>query len=645
MQPKTLGRYRIIRELGRGAMGRVFLAHDPEIDRHVAIKTLQILSAAPQDQRESARQRLKREARAAGKLLHPGIVTLFDFGEAGGEMYLAMEYVEGQTLDAFCGRETLLPAATAVELVACTAEALDYAHRAGVVHRDIKPANLMRVGDGNVKIMDFGLARAAEAQVTQDGALFGTPSYMAPEQIRGKDLDGRSDLFSLGVVLFEMLTGEKPFAGDSISSIIYRIVHEDPSDPADAPASIPEELRAFLLRALAKTPDARFADGREFAAALRGAARSIATIDEQPDSVPAETSTPDVATGKSLPAPPVSRPKRGSPMPYIVGIVLLLVAAAVAGYVYREELGLFGPSGPSEPSEAAEVWAEATVRTEPAGVPVLLDGEPLDPMLEGRARYLVREPAAVLTAEYGCRRVERPLQLADDLQEVVLVFDPTELEWTVDAGVAGARVRLNGESGGDSPAALSFDLCRDNVVELEAPGYRTASVRLPGQVSPLEARSLLTAVEMQPLPKGKLIMPARRFDVAYYVNGKKIGPKQKEIELLEGEHDVRLRNDKYWIDVRKKVRIEGGQASQLDVEPPPLTELVVQAFPANCKVHLRRPRGKWKYVDETPLRRKLAVGTYEVRVTLNPTGQSELRSIKLEPGVNPPLRVAFGKSS
>jgi protein kinase-like protein len=192
MQPRTLGRYEILGELGRGAMGRVLLAYDPQIDRKVAIKVVQGL--VPLD--DAARARFLGEARSAGRLLHPGIVTLFDAGETERTPYLAMEYVQGDSLDRFCAPDALLPVPVVVELVARAAEALGYAHRSGVVHRDIKPANLMRVDDSIVKIMDFGLAGGAEAGLGSEGGLLGSPSYLAPEQIRGGAVDGRGDLFS-----------------------------------------------------------------------------------------------------------------------------------------------------------------------------------------------------------------------------------------------------------------------------------------------------------------------------------------------------------------------------------------------------------------------------------------------------------------
>lgn len=178
-------------------MGRVFLAHDPQIDRRVAVKTVQGFASVPDETQADALEGFLREVRAAGKLSHPGIVTIFDVGQDDDQLYLAMEYVEGVTLDNFTRPGALLPVAEVLDLVARAAEALDYAHGMGVIHRDIKPANLMRVDEGSVKIMDFGLAQPPESQMTQDGSLFGTPGYMSPEQIRGGAVDGRSDLFSL----------------------------------------------------------------------------------------------------------------------------------------------------------------------------------------------------------------------------------------------------------------------------------------------------------------------------------------------------------------------------------------------------------------------------------------------------------------
>ena len=274
--PKTLGRYRILGEISRGAMGRVYLAHDPHIDRRVAIKTIHPVEGLSEADAQENRLRFIREAQAAGRLQNPGIVTIYDVGVHDGTSFIAMEYIEGETLEAFTRPGALLPVTHVVDLMAQACDALDYAHQEKVVHRDIKPANLMILKNGQLKITDFGLAKNPSSSLTQDGTLMGTPNYMSPEQIMGRPLDGRSDLFSIGAVLYEMLTGNKPFTGESVTTIIYRIIHEEPQHPKLAMPSVPESLSRVVSKALDKNPGNRFQTGREFAAALRG--RKAATM-------------------------------------------------------------------------------------------------------------------------------------------------------------------------------------------------------------------------------------------------------------------------------------------------------------------------------------------------------------------------------
>jgi predicted Ser/Thr protein kinase len=633
MHPETLGRYRIEKELGRGAMGRVFVAHDPQIDRRIAVKTIQIFSALPVAERDEAREAFLREARAAGKLIHPGIVTLFDVGETEGLLYLAMEYVEGPTLDRYGRRDRLLPVADVVALVASVAETLHYAHGAGVIHRDIKPANLIHMGGHKVKVMDFGLARPAEAQLTQDGALLGTPSYMSPEQIRSQGVDGRSDLFSLAVVLFELLTGERPFPGKQISSIIYRIVNEEPRDARELNERVTPELDGFLKRALQKDPAQRFADGAAFAAALREAA-GTAAVSAGSRPAAARAGATAGATAAALPSAQATRPRRTSARPFLLAALLLIVAAAAAAYHYREQLGWFEP---------AEVWWETAVRVEPPEAELLLDGEPLDPAAGGVVRFRPEGPYGVLTATVGCRVVERPLGPEDAGGEVVLVVDPVEMHWTPTAELADTSVRLNGDAVSAEGARL--DLCRDNTVRVEAEGFEPATVEIPAQATPLEARTLLGGVQLAEIPRGLLKLPEQRFDVVYYVDGERLEKGRRELELAAGEHEVRFKNEYFWVDVVQRIQVPAGETVAPALEPPALTELVVQAFPSNCKVYLRRPGGKWRYVDDTPSRRKVAVGRYELRVELNPTGETKDQEITLRAGENPPVRVAFGRRS
>ena len=232
----TLGRYEIIKELGHGAMGTVYMGKDPSINREVAIKTLSYAEVEPQELNE-VKDQFFREAEAAGKLSHPKIVTIYDVGEDHDMAYIAMELLEGEDLTKFCNKENLLAPHRVLNVGASVAEALDYAHKQGVVHRDIKPANIIMQKNDQVKVADFGIARVMSSSTkTQTGVIFGTPNYMSPEQVAGKKVDGRSDLFSLGVVLYEMLSAEKPFKGDSITTLMYAITNNSyPPLPEIAP--------------------------------------------------------------------------------------------------------------------------------------------------------------------------------------------------------------------------------------------------------------------------------------------------------------------------------------------------------------------------------------------------------------------------
>jgi hypothetical protein len=642
MASKRIGRYEIQSELGRGAMGRVFLAHDPQIDRKVAIKIIQSFAALGGADLEEARARFLREARAAGKLIHPGIVTLFDVGEVNDLLYLAMEYVEGETLDHCCRPESLVPATVAVELVAGAAEALAYAHGAGIVHRDIKPANLMRTSETTAKIMDFGLARGAEANLTQDGALLGTPAYMAPEQIRGQKIDGRSDLFSLGVVLYELLTGHKPFSGDSISSVIYRIVNEDPREARSVRPDLDPELSRLLVRALAKRPEDRFQSGEEFAAALRLAAERLVTpTDTQPVSAvtAAGASAKQSITEREIPPTEKKPPRRSSARPFVLGIVLLLIAAIAGGYHFRDELGI------TEMMRREPIVYEATVRVEPAEATVAFNGEPLDPAAGGLIRFGAEDPPGHLVAEYGCRRNEHQVTAADAGGEIALVLEPVEMSHVLDPGEVRAAVRLNGSDLGAMPVDLALDLCQENTVILSASGYHDLEVVIPPGATPLEARTLLADANLATIPMGALVLPDGAVRLTYFVNGEKLDRSQRRLDLPEGTHKVRAINGSLFIDVTQTVEVVADQEVAADIRLPALTTLVVFAYPPNAKVDLRRPGGRWIYLEDVPVRHRLATGKYEVRVTLKPTGEVRKREIELVPGENPDIRISFGGRS
>jgi CHASE2 domain-containing sensor protein len=265
----TLGRYVVESELGRGAMGIVYLGKDPKINRTVAIKTLDLSAEFEQNEIQSVKERFFREAETAGRLNHPGIVTIFDAGEEHDLAYIAMEFLEGEDLSEILLRKKKTDPAWVLHIISEAADALDYAHHQDVVHRDIKPANIMyNDSDQSIKITDFGIARITASNRTKTGVVLGTPSYMSPEQLSGKHIDGRSDLFSLGVMMFEMLTGEQPFGGDSLASLMYQITNEKHPDINKLRADLPKCIKPIIDKALQKNPKKRFQTGAEFKEAV-----------------------------------------------------------------------------------------------------------------------------------------------------------------------------------------------------------------------------------------------------------------------------------------------------------------------------------------------------------------------------------------
>ena len=267
---KRFGRYQVVGELGRGAMGVVYKAHDPQIERMVAVKTVSLWEQEHEAEKEF-RLRFINEAQAAGRLHHAGIVSVFDVGEKSEdqEPYIVLEYVAGESLNRILAREKKLPLPKALRLAEEIAEALDYAHKQGVVHRDIKPANILVTEDGHAKIADFGIAKLNLAHFTLPGKVLGTPAYMAPEQLTGEGADGRSDLFSLGVILYVMVTGHSPFPGNSATTVCFKVATREPVAASAFDLSLPPQLDAVISQAITKDPAERYQSGAEFAEDLR----------------------------------------------------------------------------------------------------------------------------------------------------------------------------------------------------------------------------------------------------------------------------------------------------------------------------------------------------------------------------------------
>ena len=302
-----LGRYEIIGELGHGAMGVVYKAKDPLIDRILAIKTISLSLAM--DEQDEYEARFYQEAKAAGRLSHPNIVTVFDVGKSGDIAYIAMEFLQGRELRDILSEEKRLPVSQVISIARQVAHGLSYAHEHGIVHRDVKPSNIMLIRDGLVKITDFGIARMPSSTIrTQAGVVLGSPKYMSPEQVLGTSIDQRSDIFSLGVMLYEMLVGRAPFAGDSVNAVMYQTMHTDPPPPGTLNPEVPARLDLIVAKALAKKPEDRYQSARELAddlRACRDAPARSGTQGEapQPQAAKPEASPADTTIAVKLTAP------------------------------------------------------------------------------------------------------------------------------------------------------------------------------------------------------------------------------------------------------------------------------------------------------------------------------------------------------
>ena len=338
---EQIGRYQISGEVGRGAMGVVYRAQDPAIGRVVAIKTIRLSDLTDPSERERLRDRLFREAQTAGILSHPHIVTIYDIAEENGLAYVFMEFVDGPPLERVLGEPALPSRDLILSVLRQTASALDYAHSKGIVHRDIKPANIMLHESVQAKVTDFGVAKILSQQMTQSGTMMGTPNYMSPEQVQGHAVDGRADQFALAVIAYEILTGEKPFVGEYLPTLLYKIVREDPIAPQRLNPTLGNQIESVLRKGLSKNPESRYESCTQLVEDLvaaceanpgwrpqaRGASQSLPTLGDTRKSN-------GHAAGHPLVLPP-SRPRRHeeSANPLIKSLIWMLVGIGLVGLV------------------------------------------------------------------------------------------------------------------------------------------------------------------------------------------------------------------------------------------------------------------------------------------------------------------------
>ncbi len=543
-----IGRYKIVRELGRGAMGVVYHAIDPNIGRPVAIKTIRLSDAGKPEEQERLRERLLREARSAGMLSHPGIVTIYDVEQQGDLAYIAMEYVDGPTLDHLLSEAALAPDRL-FSILGQTAAALDYAHQKGIVHRDIKPANIMIAADGSAKITDFGIAKiTASDQLTVTGTIVGTPHYMSPEQVQGLAVDGRSDQFSLSVIAYEMLTGEKPYSGEHLTTVVYKIVAEEPVSPHRLNPTLSGAIENVLRKGLAKKPEARYRTCQEFAEALEkacAASRGWKAV-ARSGSLMAPTLVAGVRPAITL--PPARNPRqdagttgertRERKPSFATFLMVILVAAGV--------LALFGwQAGPWLMQQTAQRPAVAHKVETPAVAPAAPPVTPL-PATAGKAEP---KPSPMPPPE--------PAPLADTAQT-----PPAEQPRTTDRGprdpakrlpapvVAQAVTVISSPSGATATLDSNPDLVCTTPCSLDAPpGRHSIAITMPGyQTEHREVNIGNGPVELPQIvlraPGGTLMLTSVPLGASISVNGRKqqeVTPAQ--LQLPPGTYSITVEKD------------------------------------------------------------------------------------------------------
>jgi len=560
-------------------MGVVYHAIDPNIGRPVAIKTINLATVLKPDEQERMRERLFREARSAGILSHPGIVTIYDVEQQGDLAYIAMEYVDGPTLDQLLSQPEAMPPDRMFSILAQTAVALDYAHGKGIVHRDVKPANIMIAANGTAKITDFGIAKiTASEQFTMTGSIVGTPHYMSPEQVQGQAVDGRSDQFSLAVIAFEMLTGEKPYTGEHLTTVVYKIVAEEPPSPHRINSSLGSGIESVLKKGLAKKPDARYASCTEFTEALEQACAANKGWQSLPRGGSLNVPTvSDKELGKAAALPPSRRTRRAdltasgtterAPkqrsgfLPFLAAILMAAGLLAVVAYEVKptwltglgstEKLATQADSSgpqtsavapsiavPPSPSPA-KVEAPATVEnptavesptgTKPSPMPPVTVTSP-PPVPEAKSAEKSAEPDVAAAPAKSVGRSETPTRRAGSSRANA---GPQSL--TVISSPKGAVVTLDGQPDTACTTPCTLEATPGHhALELQKTGYDVERREVDVGSSAVE----LPAVVMRSV-QGTLMLTSSPVGAAVLVDGKRqtqVTPAQ--FQLPPGSYNI-----------------------------------------------------------------------------------------------------------
>lgn len=608
-QPR-FGRYQVNGVLGRGAMGVVYQAEDPLIGRQVAIKVIRSEPGLDPEEAEDRRLRFEREFRAAGTLSHPNIVTVYDVGHDTGASYIAMEMVQGESLQQVLARSPA-PAA-ACDLLLQVAAGLDFAHAAGIVHRDVKPANILVSRDGVAKITDFGVAKQASVTLTRTGTVLGTPAYMSPEQITGAELTGSSDQFSLAIIAYELLAKVRPFVGEGAPTILYKIVQEPAPRPSQLQRGLPAAIDAVFDRALAKNPAARFPSCVAFVRSLREALGL--GIGDAPLNLVGSSTTgqigpdfdhdPTIATDAGdfhLDPDPASRVVTGSyaavrrsHRPGLVGLVAVLLVALAAGGFW--------------------VWRELARPSLPTTALTIASGQPGDEIhLDGHDTGL-RTPVVIdLEGELGAVRRLDVIRNGEVLASREVTIDGEPSSWTVEekptrfslsilTEPAGANVRVDGLELGTSPVAADLPVSGSAELEITLEGYEPLKEAID-LASLLDRPRLERTLQERVVPATLVVRGGFSVDVRVRGRTATIGP-GRSLELEPGQVEVTLSQPRVRYRESRRVELQAGRQTVVDL--PATATVHVAAQPGNCTVWIGGVEA-----DVTPFSQELVIGSHD----------------------------------
>ena len=586
--PQKIGRYEIVGELGKGAMGIVYKALDPMIGRTVAMKTMRVDVHGMEA--DEMLKRFQNEARAAGVLQHPNIVTIYDAGEQDGMFYIAMEYIEGVTLHSLILQNRVLPVEQIIDYSRQICAGLDQAHAHGVIHRDVKPANIMIMPDGLVKIMDFGIAKAGGG-LTSAGQVLGTPNYMSPEQVKGRTLDGRSDLFSFGVMLYEMVTGEKPFTGQNVTTIIYKIVNENPIAPRELDVTIHPGLSSVITKALSKSPDERYQKGADLvkdlanyktfgsgdasgkmsaapaASELPGDASDKTVVFDSGSMAKASSgsmaaqSAPAAAAAAAAPspaakaidstvgmakkkvAPAVAAAQKDPKKAMLAGVVLLVVIALIGGVMYMRHRSAEQRAAAEEAQRQAD--AQKIAQETQAHVNQTIQNAPAPPVTEPTPDAASTKPAE--TAKQPAAKTTKPAAQPTKTATSTPAPAPTQSqpapttgELQVSSSPSGAQVQIDGSTQQNSPFTFKNLTPGQHTVVVSKPGFSTETRKIDvavGKTTPL-------VVNLNAVPTATITAASEPAGAKILVDGKDTGKVTPATFTVDpGDHKLILRKD------------------------------------------------------------------------------------------------------